>query len=142
MGSETEIRCRFDATFEDVSQQIVRLGSEIKGRGLRKEQCESALIVIGEVLNNIVEHAYGQRAGGTITLTASVSAERIRVTTLDHGMPLPNGPLGRATMPSTETERDDLPEGGFGWFIIHTLTQDMSYERIEGQNQFSFSVEA
>ncbi|WP_348540063.1 hypothetical protein [Ruegeria sp. HKCCE4148] len=30
-----------------------------------------------------------------------------------------------------------MPEGGFGWFLIHQLTSDIQYERRDGCNRLS-----
>ena len=42
---------------------------------------------------------------------------------------MPNGqpPFGFA--PDVTVALDDLPEGGFGWFLIKDLARDVSYER-------------
>ena len=32
----------------------------------------------------------------------------------------------------------DLPEGGFGWHLIRTLTRDLAYVRSGGCNRLSF----
>ena len=34
----------------------------------------------------------------------------------------------------------DMPEGGFGWFMIHTLADSINYERIDDENRFTFCV--
>jgi serine/threonine-protein kinase RsbW len=36
--------------------------------------------------------------------------------------------------------QDDLPEGGFGWFLIRELTKDLQYVRHEDQNRLTFSI--
>jgi len=58
---------------------------------------------------------------------------------LDDGRPMPEGrlPCGREDWP---TARDQLPEGGFGWFLIRTLAMDLCYNRIEGRNRLAFRL--
>ena len=35
----------------------------------------------------------------------------------------------------------DLPEGGFGWFLIRSLTRDLTYLREDGYNMLCFCVD-
>ena len=51
------------------------------------------------------------------------------------GLTLPEG-----TLAEIGSEVEDLPEGGFGWFLIRTLTNDLSYLRLQEQNILSFVV--
>jgi serine/threonine-protein kinase RsbW len=34
----------------------------------------------------------------------------------------------------------DLPEGGFGWYLIRSLTEELSYRRSNGINRLSFQL--
>ena len=34
----------------------------------------------------------------------------------------------------------DLPEGGFGWFLIRELTHDLTYRRDGSRNHLSFRM--
>ena len=36
---------------------------------------------------------------------------------------------------------DDLPEGGFGWGLIHDLTQGLSYRRVAEENHVRFRID-
>ncbi|MDO9638171.1 MAG: ATP-binding protein [Pseudotabrizicola sp.] len=94
---------------------------------------DTAQIVLAEALNNIVEHAYAQ-SPGEIDLTVDVSPGGLTCRIVDAGMPLPlcalaDGPL--AQPPKAE----DLPEGGFGWHLIRSLSEDLDYHR-EGERNF------
>ncbi|KIT15670.1 ATP-binding protein [Jannaschia aquimarina] len=101
---------------------------------------DDLMIVLGEALNNIVEHALALRTDGVIDLSIANVKDRVSVTIRDNGRPLPPGLLSGADAPSVDCEIDDLPEGGFGWFILHSLADDMVYERLEGVNELSFTL--
>jgi len=34
---------------------------------------------------------------------------------------------------------NDLPEGGFGWFMMQSLTQEIGYKRIKNENVLSLT---
>lgn len=95
-------------------------------------------IVLAEVLNNVVEHAYANYPGSIdIGITAGNGFMFVRI--VDAGLPmpgeeLPGGRLGKAT------DIQDLQEGGFGWYLIRSLSQDLSYLRDGNMNILSFCV--
>ncbi len=104
---------------------------------LSVEDRSTAEIVLAEVLNNIVEHAYADGLG-SIRLCLSLSAGRLNCRIEDEGRPMPGGqpPAGRAPDPA------DLPEGGFGWHLIRSLSQGLTYVRTGQINQLTFSLPA
>ncbi|MBI1220251.1 MAG: ATP-binding protein [Rhodobacteraceae bacterium] len=95
-------------------------------------------IVLAEVLNNVVEHAY--RAGpGRIELRIRPTAEGLICAIADHGLPMPGGMLPQGLL-STPATTDSLPEGGYGWHLIRMLSQDLCYCRDRGRNCLSFRL--
>jgi serine/threonine-protein kinase RsbW len=53
-------------------------------------------------------------------------------------MPKDGLPEGRLV---TLAETATLPEGGFGWFLIRTLSRDLDYRREGGRNLLSFRLD-
>lgn len=102
---------------------------------LPQAERDTAQTVLAEVLNNIVEHAYAERQGD-IVLELHVDPTGLVCHVTDHGAPMPDEclPSGRPPCPQ------DLPEGGYGWFLIRSLARDLTYRRVDGQNQLSFRI--
>lgn len=96
-------------------------------------------LVLAEVLNNIVEHAYSDGVG-LITLDLRRAHGRLCCLLRDEGHPMPAGRLPPGFAPTLASARADLPEGGFGWFLIRSLTRDLRYDREPGCNRLSFSI--
>lgn len=96
-------------------------------------------LVLAEVLNNIVEHAYAD-GPGLITLDLRVARGRLFCLLRDEGHPMPAGRLPHGLPPSIALAQANLPEGGFGWFLIRRLTRDLRYDREPGCNRLSFSI--
>lgn len=94
---------------------------------------DTAQIVLAEVLNNIVEHAYAQ-APGEIEVTIEVSRGDLTCRIMDAGLPFPDASLPKGPL-APFCPADPLPEGGFGWHLIRTLSQDLNYHR-EGERNF------
>lgn len=98
------------------------------------------MIVLGEMLNNTVEHAMRDQDGGWIDLSVRDAGARIEVVTRDDGRALPPALLtGDVELPEAGEDVETMPEGGFGWFLIHSLVDDLTYERDDGVNRISFS---
>jgi serine/threonine-protein kinase RsbW len=96
-------------------------------------------IVLAEVLNNIAEHAYA-RYPGQIEVLVVPQGGAMYFRTQDRGLPMPEGRLPGGVL-SEAKEFDDLPEGGFGWFLIRSLTRDLTYARQDHLNLLSFCID-
>ena len=94
---------------------------------------ESAL---AELFNNIVKHAYANQGSGTLKCTVTKTAPGVVVDVVDHGKAMPGHTLPDGDLPNLEVGFSDLPEGGFGWFIIRSQTDGLSYER-EGADNYT-----
>ncbi len=102
-------------------------------------QRETVELVLAEVLNNVVEHAY-RAESGAIELHVIQTAAGLSCAILDHGAPMPAGRLPEAD--ADPVAGSELPEGGFGWNLIRRLSQDLSYERSQGRNCLRFRLGA
>jgi len=107
-------------------------------RNLPDEGRGTAELVLAEVLNNIVEHAYA-RHSGEIEVTLSRDATGILCEIADTGLPMPQDAPPAGTLPALDG--DDLPEGGFGWHLIRSLARDLEYRREGGRNLLRFRLE-
>ena len=76
---------------------------------------------------------------GAIELSVSAHNSFLFLRTQDSGLPMPGGELPAGRL-AEATDIQDLPEGGFGWFLIRSLTQDLAYQRVDGLNILSFCI--
>ena len=97
-------------------------------------------IVLAEALNNIAEHACAGRADGRITLTLEFGASALHAELRDNGGPMPGNRLPPRREPSLDVAVTDLPEGGFGWTLIHDLTTSLQYDRQDDENILILTV--
>ncbi|SEN83055.1 serine/threonine-protein kinase RsbW [Gemmobacter aquatilis] len=105
-------------------------------RALGPEAGGQVEIVLAEVLNNVVEHAYAGD-GGWISVHLCRDAGAVGIEVRDHGRPMPGLCLPDGTLPELGGE---IPEGGFGWFLIRSLTRDLKYSRDGTSNRLSFNI--
>ncbi len=97
-------------------------------------------IALAEIINNIAEHAYAQATDGPIELSVTHSDDRLCFLLVDQGVAMPGLNIPTAQHHDLNVPVLDLPEGGFGWFLIRTLVEDLKYQRTNGQNHLTFSL--
>lgn len=121
-----------------VRAALAHLFDSLLLRSLPGEERDAAEIVLAEVLNNVVEHAYAS-GRGEIEVALQLSRGRLTCEITDTGAPMPEQqmPAGRDV---TSGPEEPLPEGGFGWSLIRTLARDLDYRRTDGINRLSFRL--
>ncbi len=136
MAIDRFLTFRLDARDGEVRVTLARITAALVRQGLTPEDRSSAEIVLAEVLNNIVEHGYAPGDPGPIWLAIMIEPDRLQVTISDFGAPLPPALL----QPGFGPDPQALPEGGFGWFLIHSLTTDLRAGRTGTLNRLSFRL--
>lgn len=107
---------------------------------LSQDRRGSAELVLAEVLNNVAEHAYPQ-ATGPVSVSIGRTDKGLRFVIVDQGLPMPDGVLPTGELPASFVgPLAALPEGGFGWHLIRSLTTDLSYSRANGCNHLQFML--
>ena len=110
------------------------------GLGVEKGDLATLELVLAEVLNNIVEHSCGDVPGAIIRLSCRFEDNRVVMTVTDNGAPLQEGSAPDSVLPRGHGNIESLPEGGFGWFIIRRLTQNLTYRRRNERNFLMFTI--
>ncbi len=122
-----------------VRAALVNLFDTLLLRRLSDDRRGAAELVLAEVLNNIVEHAYAAQSG-QILLRLHVGPRELHCHVEDSGTPMPRGELPCGALKILDSHGEPA-EGGFGWHLIRALSRDLDYRRIDGRNQLSFRLE-
>lgn len=104
----------------------------------RDDDIQNLEIVLAETINNIIEHAYQDKIVGPIELMISRGERGLDFCFIDRGLEMPGHQVPAAKSHDLSCTTQDLPEGGFGWFLIHSLVQDLTYARISDENHLTF----
>lgn len=107
---------------------------------LTEEELGAVELVLAEVLNNVVEHAYRGAEGEEIQLWWTLGRTGLHVRVADRGAEMPGDcpPLFNACDPADHAM--NVPEGGFGWFLISGLARNIVYRRERGMNVLTFRI--
>lgn len=98
-------------------------------------------LAMAEALNNVAEHAYAERRDGWVAMQIAVAQAEVCLSIFDRGAALPDGGV-----PSREPNPEgmaiaDLPEGGFGWYLMRTLARRVDHCRMNGMNQLTMTFD-
>ena len=137
-GAERACRIRIENRAIAVREGLKELFDDPLLHGLTVAEQGQAEIVLAEVLNNIVEHAYAQFPGETEVLVAREDGALCFHIT-DCGLPYPGAAMPKGDLPALDALHD-MPEGGFGWYLIRRLTSGLTYRRDAGQNRLCFRI--
>ena len=124
-----------------VRMTLKRLVARLMREGVGEETAARVELVLAEVLNNVVKHALRDRSDGVISVNVTREGARLVFDVADEGVPMPGEALPSGAMPSGNGSIEDLPEGGFGWPLIHQLTDEVSYQRQGDWNVLRFFME-
>lgn len=126
---------RFRATGPAARAAITRVVDALRPRGWTDDYLGSVEIVLAEIVNNVVEHAYRGQSPGFVGIRYSVGPRGLCLVVSDRGQGFsaerlpPGAPMDFAVPPA------DLPEGGFGWLLIRSLAPNVRYRRDKGVNR-------
>ncbi len=126
---------RFAGCETEVRPVLRQMRDTLARHGLNRDRLGTVELVLAEALNNIAEHAYAGQVPGPVILRASLRDGRLRIVLEDRGNPMPAGTPPPGILPDPNVPRSDLPEGGFGWFLIRDLTESAVYTRTGGENR-------
>lgn len=134
------LRWQFTPSEQEVRRVLGCVRDDICAAGIDEGAIITLEIVLAEVLNNIVEHACAAHAAPSCMISYAPIGSALRITVRDNGTPMPNLELPAGKEQAIDVPRDDLPEGGFGWNIIRTLTQNLRYQRTSDENILCFDI--
>jgi serine/threonine-protein kinase RsbW len=128
------------SSFADVRTALAALLADCRKAGAEAEDLGTIEVVMAEVLNNVVEHAYREQPGNQLGLRCVIHDTEILFRISDTGTAMPGLTLPEGKLPAADQPTEHLPEGGFGWHLIHMLTEDLVYVRDADRNRTSFVI--
>lgn len=116
---------RFSSAPENVALAGACIRALCAALGLPAGECNRVENGAVEGLNNVVEHAYQNHSDGPIEVRIRREEHRLVIELADEG--LPNLHRSANQLDFDPQDRDQLPEGGFGMFIIQQTMDEVTY---------------
>ncbi len=134
-----QLRVKSDpAIVSNVTQTILCRVGQFRPSG---DMLAAVEIVLSEIINNIIEHAYQNKTDGLIEISVVENEKGVGFHFFDQGLGMPGDVLPTGKLPNSNCPIPELPEGGFGWFLIYSLTDNLQYVRENGRNHLSFQLD-
>jgi serine/threonine-protein kinase RsbW len=125
------------AVRETLKQVLTGLGP----LAMDADELATVELVLAEAMNNIVEHAYPEAdAQGPIRIGCTHKVNGLHFTIVDEGKPMPGGQMPIGLAQNVDVDPLDMPEGGFGWFLIRDLAKEVRYQRVGQDNQLDLRI--
>ena len=118
---------------DTVPLRLAEISDWMVESGVRSETIINVQIVLAEALNNIMEHGFKGKNAGSVEIHINLAGNSIQVCLTDDGMAF----IPPEAVKSPLGDKDDLanlPEGGFGWFLIRQITTSYDLHRVAGRN--------
>ncbi len=141
-GDQTVLAFRYvlHSTPEAVRETLTSLRRDLESQSFFTCPGDIWELVLAEVLNNIVEHAYGESPDGEIQFDVQFTGLRLCAGFIDTGVAMPEGALPSGAPANLDVDMQHMPEGGFGWYLIQSLSDRLVYERKGSENHLSLEM--
>lgn len=139
-GAEALLDHGFPGTPDGVRDALAALRARLEQAAVDPDAAFTAELLVAEALNNVVEHALAGLDRAVFGLAVSYRCHSLRVEIRDRGKPMPDGHLPAGRLPDITEDTSALPEGGFGWYMIRAVVEDLAYARVAGENRLSFRI--
>ncbi|MCT4609909.1 MAG: ATP-binding protein [Pelagimonas sp.] len=134
------ISCTLASTPEAVRETLIEVHKALSEFQFKTASGDVWEIALVEAMNNIVEHAYADQDDGEIAVSLEFSPTAVDAKFTDYGVPMPGGQAPAGTPANVDVPLEDLPEGGFGWFLIRSLSSKLEYSREDHSNHLHLEI--
>ena len=132
-------RLRFAADSTAVRLALAQARAVLARLRLSEDCLCDVELVLAEVLNNILLHAYAQEPG-EVVLDLQLTQDELICTVQDRGCPMPGGAPPAGHCAPVDVAPEALPEGGFGWFLIRSHAKALDYCREDAVNRLTLHL--
>lgn len=114
---------------------------QLSALAFHPEDCSAIELAVVEAVNNAIEHAYTEAEQGTITVSYSLSEEKVVIEIIDHGRGMTVGFVAdQGHAPEFDPEDiNSLPERGMGIWLIRSSMDRAVYQSGEDGNRWTLT---
>ncbi len=136
-----QFKRQFNADFASATDILTQTQEWLTTQAIPPVVIEDTSIVLVEVFNNIIQHAYGFNtpANAKIDLAMVIEDDQIFIDTYDRGAGMFHTPEP-LRIDLANCELADLPESGFGWVLIERLSNKVVFSRSGGRNHLHICI--
>ena len=125
------VRIELGNDLDEMANVMTALAEFSAGAGLDEEVAQAAELVLDELLNNIISHAYLDAGQHTIVVEMCVAENALQIVVSDDGIPF--NPFTQND-PDLKSSLEEREVGGVGVFLVKKFMDECSYQRLENRN--------
>ena len=125
------VRIEIGNDLEEMAKVMTALAEFSAGAGLDEEVAQAAELVLDELLNNVISHAYLDTDQHTIVVERSVAENALQIVVSDDGIPF--NPFEQKD-PDLKSSLEQREVGGMGVYLVKQFMDEYSYQRLEERN--------
>ncbi len=125
------VRIELDNELEEMAKVMTALAEFSARAGLDKKVAQAAELVLDELLNNIISHAYLDTGQHTIVVEMCVAENALQLVVSDDGIPF--NPFTQKD-PDLKSSLEEREVGGVGVFLVKKFMDECSYQRLQKRN--------
>ncbi|MGY6695744.1 MAG: ATP-binding protein [Roseinatronobacter sp.] len=133
-ATSTDLHVTCKGTLMDVRRAMLQVACFMRDQNAAGELSDDLNLVLSEAMTNIARHGY-PREEGTISFHLRLAPDAVICRLTDYGIPYRPDALGLSS-----PDPNSFAEGGYGWFLIRSLTQTLSYSRADDMNILDFTI--
>lgn len=132
MGTLSTYQISITASTENLSEVRNFVAEHAKTHGFSKQQIADIRLSVDEAITNIIRHAYQGDSSNSIDIEVSLDEEQICIHLQDTGKTFR---MKKFTEPNIQRKIKERKRGGMGLYLIHSLMDEVSYNRNNGINE-------
>ena len=131
------LELRIDSRLSDVQLAARAVHGLCREAGCSERDARRVELATVEALNNVIRHAYRSEPGHPVVLLFVHQGAEIHLELSDAGSPM-RGPL-EPRFEFDPADTANLPEGGMGLHLIHSVMDRVEYRTASGRNTLSMT---
>jgi anti-sigma regulatory factor (Ser/Thr protein kinase) len=129
----TEWRWSVEAALERVSPLVLDVAARLEREGVAGRALFGAQLVVEELVSNVVRHGYRGDARQHVDVSLRMDEDRLELEIVDRAPAY--DPLTKSPLPDTTSTLERRALGGLGVHLAKRYTDELRYERKDGQNR-------
>ena len=127
-----------ELTFKNEEQELSRVAEFVEGicdeLQLDMHVAMKLQLAIEEMVTNVIFYAYPKGTSADITLTAESDGKELTFVLSDSGKPFDPTAKSDADIDVNPMDRE---QGGMGILIVKNIMNEVSYQRLDGENRLT-----
>ncbi|GBD90455.1 serine-protein kinase RsbW [bacterium BMS3Abin04] len=127
-----QVKLSFSSNPRNVNYACISIKNFLSSKNIPNAISNEIELSVAEAVNNIIRHAYKGNTSELIEVEVKKNNNYVEIVFTDSGIPREN--LEKPKLNFDPNDIENLPEGGFGLYLIDTIMDENDYYSQSGKN--------